>query len=373
MLAAYLGNINAHHKNIIHTESSGESQQFYLYITRALSVTYILKSCANHVTLATVHQIATSMCVKEFLGYNCGHCSIPYLRQCPLTESNPIYPPCKFPAERPIFTNENCHACARVLWNKKVLEEEAQHRLLHENGSCECEVIFDSEERGRRMRPRGAKGKGKMKEIGQGEYNHGHDHHTSSAGDGAAIYQGHKAGDDSASRTHRRHYPMPAESSSQRQDQEWEAKLAAYEYLGYFVGGTKRSGSALGHVEKGHGFPEGGYVSQEQLWEGQLRIGQPGGGMKWYPEQGPALPNLPALPPIPAFGAFTNASPRIWQRASSEPTERSEYSRSPNDTPRVTYAELKEAIEPLKSPIEVCEPSSGPIVVSSDMAKTVSQ
>lgn len=44
-----------------------------------------------------------------------------------------------------------------------------------------------------------------------------------------------------------------------------------------------RTNSAFAYVEAGHGFPEGGYVDQEQLWHGQLRMGQPGGGMKFYP------------------------------------------------------------------------------------------
>ncbi len=105
------------------------------------------------------------MCVKEFLGYNCGHYSTPYLRQCPITSSNPTFPACKFPAERPIFTNENCHPCARVLWNIKVLAEEEAHHERHRRGDCDCSTIFDSEERERRLRPRSGKGKGKEKEV----------------------------------------------------------------------------------------------------------------------------------------------------------------------------------------------------------------
>ncbi|CZR59505.1 uncharacterized protein PAC_09397 [Phialocephala subalpina] len=41
-----------------------------------------------------------------------------------------------------------------------------------------------------------------------------------------------------------------------------DAKLAAYEYVGYFVGNNKRIGSALAHVEKGYGFPHCGYAHE---------------------------------------------------------------------------------------------------------------
>ncbi|KAJ5032761.1 uncharacterized protein L3040_009353 [Drepanopeziza brunnea f. sp. 'multigermtubi'] len=109
------------------------------------------------------------MCVKEFLGYNCGHCSFPYLRKCPITSQNDSYPACHFPAERPIYTNENCHSCARVVWNSRVLKEEEEHRARHYMGECDCPVIFDTEDRERRPRPRPAKGKGRSKEVLRGE------------------------------------------------------------------------------------------------------------------------------------------------------------------------------------------------------------
>jgi hypothetical protein len=249
---------------------------------------------------------------------------------------------------------------------------------MHEQNLCPCEVVFDTEERGRKMRPRPAKGKGKMKEIALGEYIHGHA--TSSVGgEGTSMSQGHYTAEDPANRPHQVNYTMLAESDQQRRQQEWEAKMAAYEYVGYFPG-SKRLGGALAHIEKGYGFPEGGYVRQDQLWEGQLRVGQPGSGMKWYPEQGspaPVLPTLPALPPIPGPMAFAEPSSRAWQRASSEPIEPTEYTGSPNDTPHMRNAELKKAVEPSNlgtmEDVDVSELPSGPIVVSSDMAKTVSQ
>ncbi|KAE8442306.1 hypothetical protein EG329_003506 [Mollisiaceae sp. DMI_Dod_QoI] len=313
------------------------------------------------------------MCVKEFLGYNCGHCSIPYLRQCPLTESNPIYPPCKLPAERPIFTNENCHACARVLWNKKVLKEEEAHRQMHREGVCECEVIFDAEERERRMRPRGGKGKGKNRELAHGEHTHGLDREISSAGegDGSGFHARQAAEDPRVSQ----YNGMGGGPGQQQQRQTWstDAKLAAYEYVGYYVGASKQAGSALAHVEKGYGFPDGGYVHQEQLWEGQMRIGQPGSGMRWYPEETPTLPTLPALPPLPSPLTFVDRSPRTWQKAFSEPNDHNEYSSSPT----MVLAEVDEVAEfaeiPVAEEFEHHEVSSGPVVVSSEMAQTVSK
>jgi hypothetical protein len=102
------------------------------------------------------------MCVKEFFGYNCGHCSIPRIKKCPLALSNPIFPICRYPAERPIFTGDYCHPCFRVVWNFKVLQEEEEHRGRHLSGECLCEIIFDTEERETRLRER------LTNEIGEG-------------------------------------------------------------------------------------------------------------------------------------------------------------------------------------------------------------
>ncbi|KAI9736899.1 MAG: hypothetical protein M1818_005950 [Claussenomyces sp. TS43310] len=101
------------------------------------------------------------MCVKEFIGFSCGHCTIPTLRQCPLTSQHESFPVCKFPAERVTQVDEMCHPCFRVVWKDNVLEEERRHRTLHEQELCMCEVMFTEEERQRRIIPRGAKGKGK--------------------------------------------------------------------------------------------------------------------------------------------------------------------------------------------------------------------
>lgn len=68
---------------------------------------------------------------------------------------------CKFPAERPIFTNDFCHPCSRILWNIKVLKDEERHKEQHLAGECLCEVIFEGEDREKRLRPRSGKGKAK--------------------------------------------------------------------------------------------------------------------------------------------------------------------------------------------------------------------
>lgn len=89
------------------------------------------------------------MCIKEFFGFACGHCSIPSIRQCPLAFQNPEFPFCSLPAERPLQLNEFCHGCARASWNMRVLEKEAEHKKLHELSRCQCEVIFTDEDRRR--------------------------------------------------------------------------------------------------------------------------------------------------------------------------------------------------------------------------------
>ncbi|KAM3065978.1 hypothetical protein ACMFMG_009800 [Clarireedia jacksonii] len=90
------------------------------------------------------------MCIWEYLAHKCGHCSPPILIECPLTASNSNFPRCEFVAERPIDSKGYCHACARIVWNRQVLEDEEVHRQQHENGECQCEVVFTQEERERR-------------------------------------------------------------------------------------------------------------------------------------------------------------------------------------------------------------------------------
>ncbi|KAH8814992.1 hypothetical protein F5884DRAFT_159341 [Xylogone sp. PMI_703] len=87
------------------------------------------------------------MCVKEFLGFICGHCSVPILKLCPIAAQHMIYPPCEWPAHRAIFVQEYCHPCSRVVWNQSVLQQEEEHRGRHQRKECFCEVIFDDIER----------------------------------------------------------------------------------------------------------------------------------------------------------------------------------------------------------------------------------
>ena len=58
--------------------------------------------------------------------------------------------PCSIPAERAHFMFSNCHPCSRIVWNWQVLNQEEEHKGQHQRGECECEVIFDAEERDRR-------------------------------------------------------------------------------------------------------------------------------------------------------------------------------------------------------------------------------
>ncbi|KFY31076.1 hypothetical protein V493_01440 [Pseudogymnoascus sp. VKM F-4281 (FW-2241)] len=100
------------------------------------------------------------MCVKEFIGFNCGHCALPTLRACPIASQSPHFPYCRYPAERPIPLTENCPSCARVLWNQRTLANEESHREVHyrlgreecafdsEKGSCETRFDIDIEKEG---------------------------------------------------------------------------------------------------------------------------------------------------------------------------------------------------------------------------------
>lgn len=97
------------------------------------------------------------MCVKEFIGFNCGHCALPTLRGCPIVSQSPHFPYCRYPAERPILVPENCPSCARVVWNQRTLANEDSHREMHyrlgqeecvfegEKGGCETRIDIDIE------------------------------------------------------------------------------------------------------------------------------------------------------------------------------------------------------------------------------------
>ena len=267
------------------------------------------------------------MCVKEFLGYNCGHCSVPVLRQCPLSASNPIFPVCKWPAERPIFTNEYCHACSRVVWNIKVLKDEEDHRERHLRGECMCEVIFEGEDREERIQPHGGKeklkGKGKndIQKESEGEGD-GKDGVYEMEEGSAASFEGHQVESDQGSygghalaveasaafgggrRDIEDHFGVQnaVMKKEARPRQEWElqAQAAAYEYIGYYVGAGQNQGSQSTDPGQSYAMPLGAFDLQ-----GQLPMGQSGAGMKWYPPE-----NYSALTPAIAYEHLVEGPPR---------------------------------------------------------------
>ncbi|PBP26910.1 hypothetical protein BUE80_DR002133 [Diplocarpon rosae] len=245
------------------------------------------------------------MCVKEFLGYNCGHCSVPHLRRCPLTLLNASFPDCEYAAERPLFTDENCHACTRILWNDRVLKEEEEHRARHLAGECGCPVVFDGGDRdSHRLRPRPNKGKGKSKGVSRS----GEDQKTTTregsneehgaqypvggyeGQGGDFVYQGIHDMEPSGPHVHASgaHYPMST-------NQEWgmPGQINSPSPCGNPGSYDAQSRAAIDHVHDRHGFPEGGSVHQSALSLSQMAMNQPGAGMKWYPESSCNRPNAP--------------------------------------------------------------------------------
>jgi hypothetical protein len=87
------------------------------------------------------------MCRKDFIGYSCGHCSVPIIRACPLTRDNPRFPPCKFIAELPTLVETFCDPCRRVAFTQDVLLKEKLHMEEHQNRRCPCGNDLTEEER----------------------------------------------------------------------------------------------------------------------------------------------------------------------------------------------------------------------------------
>lgn len=268
------------------------------------------------------------MCIKEFLGYNCGHCSVPLLRRCPLSSSNPVYPPCKYPAERPTFTNEYCHPCARVVWNAKVLKDEEEHRQSHMRGGCSCEVVFPGEER-EKKRSRG--GKGKAKAIIDGRNYMWPDIEEFSGIEISTV--------------------APNQTLT-RQDMDIRTKLV--EYVGYCI---RPDQIQLRHPSQTLAATTDGYDLKEQLVMGQM-----GAGMKWYPYSSspPTLrmprhkaPRAPKAMSEPAAGCH---DPGPSESGSSDP------GLSPSG---------QKSVEEFTGNQE--EQQQQPLVVSSDMARPVSR
>lgn len=87
------------------------------------------------------------MCRKDFMGYICGHCSLPRIIPCPITLSNPRFPLCKFIAEIPMWVESYCEPCQRVAFTQNVLLKEKIHMEQHREKKCPCGNDYTEEER----------------------------------------------------------------------------------------------------------------------------------------------------------------------------------------------------------------------------------
>ncbi|TVY71235.1 hypothetical protein LSUE1_G005554 [Lachnellula suecica] len=367
------------------------------------------------------------MCVKEFLGYICGHCSIPTLIKCPLTSSNPTFQPCKYPAERP-----------------KVLRDEELHREQHMAGECPCEVIFDGEDREKRLRPRAGKGKekaGRKEEHGlrRGEGGgrghrsgggHRHDYagggvsydaargrgrgregiHYDQGTDGGmsndsavasygSIHQGYAGGagnnagfgygDFGAGGYYNSiisgleglglHGGFETQQNTARQSWDSDAKEAAYQYVGYVVNDAHR-GVTVPAAEQGLRDADGedyhaGHLAQEE--EQPMSSQQGPRGMKWYTDDSNIAASNEEVTPARTFVAASSTKSKdgllnLYKHDKSPPAPKI------NDkTSKTTKTVPKAFSEPSYTPhqahvectMEDSEGLGSPNVVSSDMAK----
>jgi hypothetical protein len=191
------------------------------------------------------------MCVKQFYGYTCGHCSIPTLIPCPLVASNPFFPTCGCPAERPIFTGEYCHACFRVVWNSKVLKDEEEHRALHLRGECACEVRFEGEDLEKILKEETPNGQVEATSHVQLPANHG------VFNEAALLSTGH--------------------TSHASTQQQWQAH-ALLSNSNRFGFQQPQEGIRMTDPNQSYTIAIGTQDAQSQLMMGEV-----GSGMKWYP------------------------------------------------------------------------------------------
>ncbi|KAK7907940.1 hypothetical protein PG985_015243 [Apiospora marii] len=84
------------------------------------------------------------MCIIEYIGYSCGHSSVPVLRLCPMTTHAPSNPVCKDPSHRPTMVGDMCPACSRVMHSRWVDIVMFEHQWMHERGTCGCQAKFPS-------------------------------------------------------------------------------------------------------------------------------------------------------------------------------------------------------------------------------------
>ncbi|KIH88459.1 hypothetical protein SPBR_07316 [Sporothrix brasiliensis 5110] len=82
------------------------------------------------------------MCFIEFVGYTCGHTSLPVLRPCPLTTASHTFPACSRRGDKTFFAGEMCSACQKIVHSRATQIEEYEHRFMHERGVCGCETVF---------------------------------------------------------------------------------------------------------------------------------------------------------------------------------------------------------------------------------------
>ncbi|KAL1903064.1 hypothetical protein Sste5346_000348 [Sporothrix stenoceras] len=82
------------------------------------------------------------MCFIEFVGYTCGHTSMPVLRPCPLTTASHTFPACSRRGDKTFFAGEMCSACQKIVHSRATQIEEYEHRFMHERGVCGCETVF---------------------------------------------------------------------------------------------------------------------------------------------------------------------------------------------------------------------------------------
>lgn len=275
----------------------------------------------------------------------------------------------------------------------EVLRKEEEHRQMHRRRECHCEVIFDAEERERRLRPRGSKGKGKGRELAPIEFGgqgggegsagvagvsrvagKGLRIDTTVAGSGNPIVEvgptNTRQGDADAQVVYQNagYHTGGAGIPQQRQGGGFPAGgntqmdlVPMEQQPGYPVGvGGGYGRTDLDHVARGEGFPVGGVIPREYLWEGQMEIGQAGTGMKWYPQQNE--PNMPAMPDFyQSSTSIFDRMPRTW-RSKSEPPEEINHPASP------AVAFTKPAAVAVAVDVQT-EPQQ-PAIVSSDMADT---
>jgi hypothetical protein len=145
-----------------------------------------------------------------------------------------------------------CHPCFRVVWNFKVLQEEEEHRGRHLSGECLCEIIFDREERERRLRESLAN------EIGEG-----------TSGD----QDQHSAQHDIAEGA----TPHVSTSGEEAQQgfHEPQSHIAQNDCVGRYL---EQGDVQITNPNQSYAITLGTHELQEQLM-----IGEAGSGMRWYP------------------------------------------------------------------------------------------